>query len=227
MRKETDLAEVKNILKDFLHMPVEETELSPIVVQHPIFESGVSSVNGKIVDITTPDGLEIAVNKMEEKINSIDKLIICTYIVRNSYYLTFLKFAKESMSLSDFSMLLGKFWTEEENPNGDVNVPVSLSARWFKSADKRVLMYDDEYKTYKDLPETFTVYRGVTPGRNPDGMSWTRDLSKADWFSRRFGDGYVLEGIANKKDVLAFFSRRGEEEVVIEAKKVKNKKELQ
>lgn len=227
MRKETDLAEVKNILKDFLHMPVEETELSPIVVQHPIFESGVSSVNGKIVDITTPDGLEIAVNKMEEKINSIDKLIICTYIVRNSYYLTFLKFAKESMSLSDFSMLLGKFWTEEENPNGDVNVPVSLSARWFKSADKRVPMYDDEYKTYKDLPETFTVYRGVTPGRNPDGMSWTRDLSKADWFSRRFGDGYVLEGIANKKDVLAFFSRRGEEEIVIEAKKVKNKKELQ
>ena len=58
-------------------------------------------------------------------------------------------------------------------------------------------------------------------------MSWTRDLSKADWFSRRFGDGYVLKGIANKKDVLAFFSRRGEEEVVIEAKKVKNKKELQ
>ena len=31
MKKETDLEEVKNILKEFLHMPVEETELSPII----------------------------------------------------------------------------------------------------------------------------------------------------------------------------------------------------
>lgn len=227
MRKETDLTAIKNILKDFLHMPVEETEYSPIVVQHPIFESGISYVNNKMTDIMTPEGFAAVAKRVEEDIDKIDDVFGCVNILRQSYYLTFLKFAKESLSLTDFSMLLGRFWTEEENPNGDVNVPVSLSARWFKSTDKQALMYDDEYKTYKDLPETFTIYRGVTPGRNPDGMSWTRDLSKADWFSRRFGDGYVLEGIANKKDVLAFFSRRGEEEVVIEAKKVKNKKELQ
>ena len=223
MRKETDLTAIKNILKDFLHMPVEETEYSPIVVQHPIFESGISYVNNKMTDIMTPEGFAAVAKRVEEDIDKIDDVFGCVNILRQSYYLTFLKFAKESLSLTDFSMLLGRFWTEEENPNGDVNVPVSLSARWFKSTDKQALMYDDEYKTYKDLPETFTVYRGVTPGRNPDGMSWTRDLSKADWFSRRFGDGYVLEGIANKKDVLAFFSRRGEEEVVIEAKKVKKK----
>ena len=227
MKKEIDLTAIKNILKNFLHMPVEETEYSPIVVQHPIFESGISYVNNRMTDIMTPEGFAAIAKRVEEDIDKIDDALGCVNILRQSYYLTFLKFAKESLSLTDFSMLLGKFWTEEENPNGDVNVPVSLSARWFKSADKQALMYDDEYKTYKDLPETFTVYRGVTPGRNPDGMSWTRDLSKADWFSRRFGDGYVLEGIANKKDVLAFFSRRGEEEVVIEAKKVKNKKELQ
>lgn len=227
MKKETDLTAMKNILKNFLHMPVEETEYSPIVVQHPIFESGISYVNNKMTDIMTPEGFAAVAKRVEEDIDKIDDALGCVNILRQSYYLTFLKFAKESLSLTDFSMLLGKFWTEEENPNGDVNVPVSLSARWFKSADKQALMYDDEYKTYKDLPETFTVYRGVTPGRNPDGMSWTRDLNKADWFSRRFCDGYVLEGIANKKDVLAFFSRRGEEEVVIEAKKVKNKKELQ
>lgn len=227
MKKETDLTAIKNILKNFLHMPVEETEYSPIVVQHPIFESGISYVNNRMTDIMTPEGFAAIAKRVEEDIDKIDDALGCVNILRQSYYLTFLKFAKESLSLTDFSMLLGKFWTEEENPNGDVNVPVSLSARWFKSADKQALMYDDEYKTYKDLPETFTVYRGVTPGRNPDGMSWTRDLSKADWFSRRFGDGYVLKGIANKKDVLDFFSRRGEEEVVIEAKKVKNKKELQ
>ena len=226
MRKETDLTAIKNILKDFLHMPVEETELSPIVVQHPIFESGFSYINDEMTNIMTPEGFAAVVKQVEKDIDRIDDALGCMNILRQSYYLTFLKFAKESLSLSDFSMLLGKFWTEEENTNGDVNVPVSLSARWFKSADKRSLMYDDEYEIYKNLPATFTVYRGVTPGRNPDGMSWTRDLSKADWFSRRFGEGYVLEGVANKKDVLAFFSRRGEEEIVIKAEKVENKKEI-
>ena len=226
MRKETDLDAVKEVLKAFLYMPVEETEYSPIVVQHPIFESGFSSVGGKIVDITTPDGLKEAVIQMEKRIDAVDRPIECMYVVRKSYYLTFLKFAKESLSLSDFSMLLGRCWTEEENPNGDVNVPVSLSARWFKAADKQALMHDEEYGVYKNLPETFMVYRGVAPGRNPDGMSWTREYDKAKWFSNRFGEGYVLEGTAHKEDVLAFFSRRGEEEVVMEAAKVEGRRKI-
>ena len=198
-----------------------------ITVQHPIFESGFSYINDEMTNIMTPEGFAAVVKQVEKDIDRIDDALECMNILRQSYYLTFLKFAKESLSLFDFSMLLGRFWTEEESPNGDVNVPVSLSARWFKSADKQTLMYDDEYEIYKNLPDTFTVYRGVTPGGNPDGMSWTREYDKAEWFSNLFGKGYILEGTASKKDVLAFFSRRREEEVVIEAKKVKNKKELQ
>lgn len=226
MRKETDLNAVKEVLKAFLYMPVEETKYSPIVVQHPIFESGFSSVDGKIVDITTPDGLKEAVVQMEKRIDAVNRPVECMYVVRKSYYLTFLKFAKESLSLSDFSMLLGGCWTEEENPNGDVNVPMSMSARWFKATDKQALMHDEEYEVYKNLPETFTVYRGVAPGRNPNGMSWTREYDKAKWFSNRFGEGYVLEGTAHKEDVLAFFSRRGEEEVVMKAAKVEGRRKI-
>ena len=140
--------------------------------------------------------------------------------------LTFLKYIKKDLSLSDFSELLGECWTEEENPNGDTNVSTSMVARWFRQADKKVLMKNDEYKVYSELPETFTVYRGVTPGHNPDGMNWTREYDKAEWFSNRFGEGYVLKGTAKKEDVLAFFSRRGEEEIVIEAKNVKNKEKM-
>lgn len=227
IRKETDMNTIKELLKAFLYMPVEETEFFPMIVQHPIFESGYSNVNGKIVDITTSDGLKEAVDKLAEKIDSISNPMICMSILRKSYYLTFLKFVKKSLSLSDFSILLGKCWTEEENPNDDVNVPLSLSARWFKSTDKQALMYEDEYETYKNLPETFTIYRGVSHGRNPDGMSWTREYNKAEWFSNRFGEGYILEGVARKEDALAFFNRRGEEEIVIEAAKVQDKKKLQ
>lgn len=179
MREKTDLKAVKETLKLFLYMPIEETDLYPIIIQHPIFDTGYSSVDGEIVDITKPEGLQKAIKKMEE-----------------------------------------------ENPNGDVNVSVALAARWFRLADKKSLMYDDEYETYTNLPESFIVYRGVTPGRNPNGMSWTREHDKAEWFSNRFGEGYVLKGTVNKKDVLAFFSRRGEEEIVIEAKNVKNKQKI-
>lgn len=112
MRKETDLTAVKNILKDFLHMPVEETELSPIVVQHPIFESGFSYINDEMTNIMTPEGFAAVVKQVEKDIDRIDDALGCMNILRQSYYLTFLKFAKESLSLSDFSMLLGKFWTE-------------------------------------------------------------------------------------------------------------------
>lgn len=113
MRKKTDLEAVKETLKLFLYMPIEETDLSPIIIQHPIFDTGYSSVDGKIVDITKPEGIQKATKKMEEKIDSTDTLIRCSYIIRNSYYLTFLKYIKEYLSLQDFSLLLGKFWTEE------------------------------------------------------------------------------------------------------------------
>ena len=100
MRKETDLTAIKNILKDFLHMPVEETEYSPIVVQHPIFESGISYVNNKMTDIMTPEGFAAVAKRVEEDIDKIDDVFGCVNILRQSYYLTFLKFAKESLSLT-------------------------------------------------------------------------------------------------------------------------------
>ena len=55
-------------------------------------------------------------------------------------------------------------------------------------------------------------------------MSWTREFDGAEWFSKRFGaDGYIIKGIAYKKDVLAYFSRRNESEVLISANDVHDK----
>ena len=101
-----------------------------------------------------------------------------------------------------------------------MNVPVSLSAKWFKELDKKALMKPDEYETYSSLPSVFEVYRGVSKGRNPKGMSWTYDFDKAEWFANRFGEGYVIKGVVNKDDVLAYFSRRSESEILIAAKDV-------
>lgn len=226
MRKDTDIQSIKGVLIAFLHMPVEKTPVYPIVVQHPIFESGVVSVGGEFADITTEEGFKKAAEKLEERIKSTDDLAELSFIVRKSYYLTFLKYIKPYLSIEDFSKSLSTFWTEEEAPNNDANVPVSLAAKWFKEADKKALMNKEEYEVFTNLPEELIVYRGVASGHNPNGMSWTKDLDKAEWFSNRFGDGYVIGGDVKKKDVLAYFSRREEEELVIEAKNVRNKKTI-
>jgi len=49
MKKQSDLKLVKSMAIAFLHLPVEETEFSPIVVMHPIFENGFVGIkeNGK------------------------------------------------------------------------------------------------------------------------------------------------------------------------------------
>lgn len=226
MRKKTDLEAVKETLKLFLYIPISETPMFPLFVQHPIFETGNTYIDGEMVDITQSEGFNRAAKEVEKTIDKIDDAVMCLNVLRQSYYLTFLKYVKNDLSIDDFSLLLGRSWTKEENPNGDVNVSVSLAAKWFRETNKKVLMDREEYAVYDTLPESFTVYRGVTRGRNQKGMSWTRDLKKAEWFSGRFGDGYVLEGTAEKKDVLAFFGRRNEEEIVIEAKNVQNKQKI-
>ena len=226
MKEKTDLSSVKRVLKMFLYMPVCETAMFPLFVQHPIFETGEIYIDGEKTDITQLQGFNRAAKNIEKTIDEMQDVRVCAKILRQPYCLTFLKYIKKYLSLHDFSVLLSQCWTKEENPNGDVNVSSSLAAKWFREADKRALMSSKEYLIFSELPEFIIVYRGVSQGRNPKGMSWTRDHKKAEWYANRFGVGYVLKGIAEKKDILAFFLRTGEEEIIIASKNVKEKETL-
>lgn len=80
-------------------------------------------------------------------------------------------------------------------------------------------MDEQEYKVYKDFPECLTVYRGVAINRNPHGLSWTTDYSKAEWFAHRYDtgseEGYLLKADISRSNILAYFDSRGESEVVV------------
>ncbi len=95
---------------------------------------------------------------------------------------------------------------------------------WFSEADKESLMSDEEWNTYNSLPDEVRVYRGVGEQGNPKGLSWTLNEEKAQWFADRFqmlgGEGYVLTAMARKSDMLAYFSRREEDEVIIDGRKL-------
>ena len=120
MREKTDLNAVKETLKLFLYMPISETPMFPLFVQHPIFETGSTYIDGEMVDITQSEGFNRAAKKVERTIDKIDDAVMCFNVLRQSYYLTFLKYVKNDLSIDDFSLLLGRSWTKEENPNGDV-----------------------------------------------------------------------------------------------------------
>lgn len=228
MKKKTNLDNVKSMAITFLYQPVEETECSPLVVMHPIFETGITGIpkagDVKMVNILeSEDDLKCLIKIYSNRIMKSESARDVYSVIRKSYRLTFLKYILNDLSIDDMSDLLAHAWTTSENPNGDVNVSLNTIVRWFNKANKRILMDSEEYSVYSSLPDTFEIYRGVGVNRNPEGLSWTRSKKTAEWFANRYNVGkkcgYVQAAIANKKDVLAYFNSRDEDEIVISISK--------
>ena len=227
--KTTDLESIKDVAISFLYIEVSETDFSPIVVSHPVFESGIlyTPHTQKMVNILEDkDGFQEILDHYEKRIRNENSLVGIYMIIRGTYRLAFFKYIKDYLSTKDYAKYLADAWITSENPNQDVNVSLDEAARLFQKANKKFLMDKKEYEVYSSLPETFTVYRGVARGRNPKGMSWTQNKDTAEWFSNRFniGDevGYVQAATAHKKDVLAYFNGRNEDELVISTKSLKD-----
>jgi len=77
------------------------------------------------------------------------------------------------------------------------------------------------------LPAWIPVFQGHT-NESHDGWSWTTNKSTAEWFAQRFADfedatPVVTSGTVRRCDVLAFFTRRGENEILVKRGLVKNK----
>lgn len=230
MEKTTDFQQVKKVVVSLLHLPIKPTPLSPAIVSHPIFQSGAYYANNGgswelIPLLGSEDNLARARNEIESQINDCKTLDRLLALVLLPYQLTFLKYAKPFLSEEDFSRLLAEVWVSSENPNCDANVSTTLAASWFREAKKDVLMTARDYKYYCTLPSEFDVYRGVSVGRNPKGISWTRNFSTAHWFAHRYDTstefGYVQCAHIKKSRALAYFNTRGEDEVVVSTRGLK------
>jgi len=80
-------------------------------------------------------------------------------------------------------------------------------------------MDETERAALAGLDEQLTVYRGFRrPGKHL-APSWTLDRARAEWFARRPLDrnkGYVATTTVAKSSVMAYFTGRGEQEIVLE-----------
>lgn len=235
-RKESNIDAVREMYNNFLNLPIEDTAMSPLIVSHPVFESGITmSRNGDMLNIyESKDDLQRAIKELFDISSNFKKVEDFFALIRKPYKLTFLMYCRDYLTNEDFSSLLGDIWVTVENGNQDVNVSVGTISRWFSSADKNFLMDEGERAYIESLPEEFEIYRGVGEGRNPKGLSWTRDLNLAKWFANRWNkNGYVIKGKAKKRDVLAYFGNRagssdiGETEIVIQYSKVMDKEKIE
>lgn len=137
---------------------------------------------------------------------------------------------------------LRKAWVHSEFPNVYATKYDFEYKEYFRKLEKELFMSKEEVEKFKNLPDKITCYRGVYHPQFRDGMSFTLDKDKAQWFANRFGEKSSTGGIflaingimqlderipklykveADKKDVLAYFER--EDEVVVDLSRIQNK----
>lgn len=121
--------------------------------------------------------------------------------------------------------LVGWVWTDNDNVwqfNDEWREVWSLDDldNTFVVEQQELVMDEEERALLAAMPDTLTVYRGTPkPDLNGEGMSWTLNRDKAVWFAKRFredgDDVTVITGTVAKRDVLAYFTGRNEDEIVV------------
>ncbi len=80
-----------------------------------------------------------------------------------------------------------------------------------------------DFQAYSNLPDVVTVYRGCQKNQNENGLSWTLDKEKAQFFATRLGkQGIVLEKTVKKNQIVAVLLGRNEQEVIITERSARN-----
>lgn len=233
MKKKSNLEAVKSMAKSFLYMDIQFSEI-PVIIYHPVFETTVhpAMVNGdwKMLNLLNEEELSMARKAFISVLEKQSTIFNVTMLIRKPYQLCFLKYIRQYLSKEDRDKLLASVWVNVENPNQDANVSLRTAASWFRQANKKYLMDTDEFAYYEKLPQHLTVYRGVSVGRNPNGLSWTWSMETAKWFAHRFDiadeKGYIQMATVDKSEILAYFNGRDEDELVIDTSKIKERIEI-
>jgi len=83
---------------------------------------------------------------------------------------------------------------------------------------RRACMSKEEIRFLDTLPEQIEIWRGTSHKRSLAGLAWTLDREKAVWFAQRFCSEsrapLLAKGIVEKRDVLAYFEKRDEREIL-------------
>jgi hypothetical protein len=126
----------------------------------------------------------------------------------------------EEMSPRDYWKYLGEIIQEESIYNDELK---KLLTNENKDLSLRgLLMSDKDKEIYHTLPPNLLIYRGANESAPDQGWSWSLSEKIAHFFANRFHKGVVIKGECERKDVIAYFGVRNEQEILIPFNKVKN-----
>lgn len=173
----------------------------PLVYQVPFFTNGMANAYYKQKVKAVEDALA---EKNYSKV---------VYLHERPYRIQAFLDVMDFMEDADYWKLLGSIWTDTENSwqNFEMWNELLRSQR----PERNNLMDEEELSRLASLPDAVIVYRGCVAGVNENGLSWTLDRTKAEFFANRFSKkGIVLERTINKDEIIAVFLGRNESEVI-------------
>ena len=224
LRKVKDIALV--LLKKPIHIIDDEIESGLKLINHPFipqngFINGLEDKEQPSCKIISGDAnMQKAIQFYKDAIEKAESINDILLLLQGPCHLTYLNLIQKGLSSDELGELLAYIWVNTESPNNGI-IPLRTLIKWFKTASKQSLMDAAELAYYNSLPDEFTVYRGIGSKSNKNGISYTLSLEKAEWYAIRYNKkGYVLSGTAKKKDVLAFFNGRKEQEILIQPKNI-------
>lgn len=160
-----EISKIREMAKFFADIPIYDTRVGG-VASHPFTNTWITGIYDKdrkltFVDLRKEDEQAKWREQIKATIEESDLRGICL-MLNKPYILTFISYIDSMLSDEELGMILGTFWTAIENITGDSNVNGMEIVKWFKRADKKSLMNEEELLVYESLPEEVTVYRGVT-----------------------------------------------------------------
>lgn len=226
MKDKTDLESCKTVARSFLELDiVTDPVFGEMILHHPFFSSPVfiDEKDNLCNFMKDYEALNKAKAQVKSRIDEVEGFQDFSMILQKPYLLAFLKYTHFYLSREDLSRYLCDAWTRMEFPNYDDTLAKTELINLFKQCDPTIMMDDSELMGYERLPDKFKVYRGVKKNQDHKALSWTLNKDVAKWFSLRFSDeGVVYKAEIKKEDVFAVFLNRGEQEIVLNYKKLQN-----
>lgn len=230
--KNTQIEKVREIAISLIYLPIKPAFI-PIITSHPFTSSTIGMVyqNNKWqrVELLDPTNRSIWNNYMTQKIkkSNLDQILI---MMNPPYILNFLYLARKYISDVDMGNALKGNWQKIEYISTDKSLSHEKILTLFQKSDKNSLMSNKMKFIYDNLPETVTIYRGVT-GYNKKykkAYSWTLSKEVAVWFAKRFDDKVqeVWTLSIPKNRIVALFDGN-EKECVVDISKYETKIEIE
>lgn len=163
-------------------------------------------------------------NRQIVRIARAEKLEQCLNAVNKGNRFDFLNFLHKCGVITDQECAdtVYSIWTMQDKFY-NCGMAKTKMIKFMKMAGKTLVLPEDIARLSDD--SMITVYRGVKEN-NYKGLSWTIDRNIAEWFAKRFSYNvnkvYLFSGHLKKKDIIAFFNCRNENEVVCDYRKIKD-----